>query len=404
MLDKAQSGERLAASETRELTRLAGAVDEIERSILDAEERAENADLSAAAAAGHGVPSIPSAEGRAFSRYLLEGIRSPELRESRAAGEGTNSAGGYLVPPGWWQRLQIALKAYGGIANDFELLETDTGQPMQWATNDPTGVIGSLIAENTQISDVDYVFGQGTMGAYMFTSGVQKVSFQLDQDSAFGIENFIQARVGEALGRSLAQYAISGTGSSQPLGVVAALGAASTSGSGGPISLTAATKVNLLGPGTGSSTTGTTQVTELVGNVISPATVLTLIASVDRAYRALGAKFYMNDKVLNNMRRIADGYGRPFYDTLQDDRNPTLQGYPVVVDNNLPDLTASTASGVVFGHVGSAMILRMVKGASIMRLDQRYADYLQVGYIGYQRLDIRSNDLRAAVVAVPAAT
>ena len=39
------------------------------------------------------------------------------------------SAGGYLVPPGWWQRLQVALKAYGGVANDFEQLETDTGQP-----------------------------------------------------------------------------------------------------------------------------------------------------------------------------------------------------------------------------------------------------------------------------------
>jgi hypothetical protein len=41
----------------------------------------------------------------------------------------------------------------------------------------------------------------------MLTSGVQKVSFQLDQDSAFDIGQFIAARVGQSLGRGIARAA-----------------------------------------------------------------------------------------------------------------------------------------------------------------------------------------------------
>ena len=42
------------------------------------------------------------------------------------------------------------------------------------------------------------------------------------------------------------------------------------------------------------------------------------------------------------------------------------------------------------------MVGRQVNGATMLRLTERYADYLQVGYLGYIRMDARSNDLRAA--------
>jgi HK97 family phage major capsid protein len=112
----------------------------------------------------------------------------------------------------------------------------------------------------------------------------------------------------------------------------------------------------------------------------------------------------MNDLTLQAMRNVVDGFGRPLYTEILDDLAPKLRGYPVIVDNNLASLTASTTAGPVFGHLPSAMVLRMVKGAGLLRLDQRYADFLQVGFIGYQRWDIRSNDLRAAVTVKAAAT
>lgn len=407
ILDKILRGERLSFAEKSALDKANTRAQEIDRELLEDEGRRVAGALADQEFAAHlNTPdfgaSPEGSEERAFSAYLRTGRTAPELR---AAGEATGSAGGFLVPPGWWQRLQVALKAYGGTGADFQPLPTDTGNPMQWATVDPTATVGTLIAENTGISDVDYTFGQGTLSAYMLTGGVQKVSFQLAQDSAFNTDQFVQARIAESLGRAQAAYAISGTGSSQPLGIIPALNTkgAVSGGSGGFLGLGTAQKVQTLSATPGTAGTDTT-VTELTGNLLAPSTVIAMIRSVDRAYRSLGAKWYMNDAQLAGMRLIVDGFGRPYYPTLQDDVNPTLMAYPVVVDNNIPNLTASTTGGPIFGHLPSAMVLRTVKGAGVLRLEERYADALQVGYIGYMRIDIRSNDTRAAVTVKPAAS
>lgn len=405
-LAKLNRGERLSFAERSGLNKASDRLIELDEAIHAAESaRAEGDSFYYPNAPEIGGSSFQDSESRAFTRYLRDGIRSPELR---AAGEGTNTAGGFLVPPGWWQRLQIALKAYGGIAGDFQPLETDTGQPMVWATNNPTSTVATLVSENTQLSNVDYVFGQGTMGAYMYSNGVQLVSLQLAQDSAFDIDSYVQNRVGEALGRALSAAAVSGTGASQPLGITTALnagGAVSGQNGGGFVQLTAATGVNVYGTtGTAPAGTNYVQTTELLSGALAPQTVAKVIGSVDPAYRKLGAKWYLNDLTLQAMRNVVDGFGRPLYTEILDDSKPMLRGYPVVVDNNLASLTASTTAGPVFGHLPSAMVLRMVRGANVLRLDQRYADFLQIGFIGYQRWDIRSNDLRAAVTVKSAAS
>jgi HK97 family phage major capsid protein len=399
LIAKLNRGARLTREER---SQLAATQDRIMALNLEISEFREARNGSAAAAPP--VPSFGSddsdAESRAFVKYLRTGEVSPELR---AAGESTGAGGGFLVPPGWWQRLQVAKKAFGGTASDFELVETESGNPMQWATVDPTAVFPSApIGENTQVADQDYVFGQGTMGAYMFTSGVQKVSFQLDRDSAFNMDSFIQARVNEALGRAEAAMAISGTGSSQPLGIITALNAATGLTSGGTLTLGTAQKVRTVSSTPATAGEDTTK-TELTGNVLAPSTVLSLIKAVDLAYYD-GAKFYLNNNVLQNMKGIVDAFGRPYYPNLRD-ASPTLEGFPVVIDQNIPNLTASTASGAIFGRLRDAMVIRRVTNeASILRLQERYADFLQVGYLGFERYDIRSNDLRAAVVAKPAGT
>ena len=44
-----------------------------------------------------------------------------------------------------------------------------------------------------------------------------------------------------------------------------------------------------------------------------------------------------------------------------------------------------------------SLLRREVKEIRVMRLVERFADFLQVGYLGYHRVDSRSNDLRGAV-------
>lgn len=403
LLEQLGRGERLSVEDRTASDQKLARLTELDAEIRQYEQmRALSAAEAPATPEDRSTDEAVERREKDFSAYLKRGIISPELR---AAGEATNSAGGFLVPPGWWQRLQVAMKAFGGTSNDYEPIETESGQPMQWATVDPTTTVGTLITENTGISDVDYVFGQGTLSAYMYTSGVQKVSFQLANDAAFDLDSFVSARSGESLGRALAAASISGTGSNQPLGIVTALGAKGSAGTAGGSIAGTGGFVTLATAGVIKNFAGTT--TELIANTINATTALSMIAAVDPAYRALGAKFYFNDNQLLGLRVQVDANGRPLMN-LQDGLTPgaptTLYGYPIQVDQNIPNLTASTAGGPIFGHLKSAMVKRTVNQSGLLRLTERYADVLQVGYIGYMRFDTRSNDLRAAVTVKPAAT
>jgi HK97 family phage major capsid protein len=365
-----------------------------------------------------------TAADEAFGRYLRSGIVSPELelrtdppgmsdgsQPGQVGGTG-GSGGGYTVAQGFWQNMQVALKAYGGISNDFRQIETPTGAVMPWATIDPTAVTASVVATEPASSgtplalDNPYSFGQGVLNAWLIASSPLLVSLPLFNDSAFDIEAFVADRFGEAIGRELASLALTGTGSSQPLGIVPALtakGAWSAGGSGGFYNLTAATSVKTFSAPTGA--------TELVGNVLSPATCLGMVAAIDPAYYQTEqgqCKWYMNQAQAMNQHGVIDSNGRPLLDFssgYEDGAVGRMLGFPVVVDNNIANLTASTVSGPVFGNLAHAMVQRTVQGGtSVLRLDQRWADYLSVGYLAYTRVDMRSNDLRSAIVAKPAAT
>jgi hypothetical protein len=79
------------------------------------------------------------------------------------------------------------MKAYGGISNDFRLIQTDSGQPMPWPTVDPTNVSGTLLTgENNQLALTQpYQFGQGMLNAWALACGPFLASLQLVEDSAF---------------------------------------------------------------------------------------------------------------------------------------------------------------------------------------------------------------------------
>ena len=149
--------------------------------------------------------------------------------------------------------------------------------------------------------------------------------------------------------------------------------------------------------------------TELAAGALAFDTVLKMITYVDPAYRDAGnCTWVMNDTTMQAMRSVASTTGFPLWQpeitvggTAPGDR---LYGYPVVIDQNVASLTASTTSGPIFGSLEHAMVLRQVNQAGILRLVERYADFLQVGFIGYERWDARSNDMRAVTQAHPAGT
>lgn len=358
--------------------------------------------------------SRESLHSRAFGRYLrhgMSGLTNDERRtmierrlETRATDDANAiytdagaSQAGFLVPQGFWHNLQIALKQYGGLLNVCRMVETSTGNPMPWPTTDPTNIIGNYVGnQGTQLGLQDYVFGQGLMHAWTITSNVALASLEAINDSAFDVEEFVRDRIAESIGRFVAQELHTGTGSNALLGVKTGLVARGVvaGAAGGVYQPVAAGTVFKLGSGTAQNklTSGTPGFDDVLG----------MIAKIDPAYRSAGrCRWVMDDNTLMKIRSITDNFGHPLWQpNIQLGGVDNVYGYPVLIDQNIGDIstTANTVGGLMFGDFTTAMVIRQVNQAGVMRLDERYADFLQVGFLGFVRMDARTNDLRAAVI------
>jgi HK97 family phage major capsid protein len=333
----------------------------------------------------------------AFKAYLRTGLVSPELR---AAGE-TTTAGGYLVAPEFHAQLAVQLQAYGALFRDFTRFETVHGSPM-FAPTANFATAGVVQAEDSgPVSANDRVYGQVAFPvAPTVASGMHQVSMQLYADSGLPVEDVISGYAAESIGRKLAALSVSGTGSGQPFGVIpiASAQGVATLGttSGGFIALSAAAAIEINGAAT----------TELLAGVPNSASLLKMVQAVDPAYYdpepdgTGGAKWYMNGAQYTALCSITDTTGQPI---IRPNGPRVLHGFPLVIANEIPSLVASTVGGVVFGNLSKGIYYRDA-GFEVKRLNQRYADSLQVGFLGWHRPDFQARDARAFATCKPAGT
>lgn len=311
------------------------------------------------------VKDTDEQEARIFHKWMLGGMEALEGDERKfmqarhapliqAAQSTTGSAGGFMIPQGFSDRLEIALKFYSGMLQNAEVIETDSGNVVPWPTVNDTAQKGALLAENATITAQDATFASINLNAFMYTSKLIAVSLQLMQDSAFSVENLIADIAGERLGRIWNEHFTTGVGTTQPNGVVTAA---------------ASGKVG---------TTGQT-LSVIYDDLVD------LVHSVDVAYRA-GAKFMMNDASIKVVRKLKDSTGLPLWQpSLQAGQPDVLLGYPVVVNNDMA-VMAANARSIIFGALNKYKI-RRVKGMGLVRLNERYADNLQVGFFAFGRVD-----------------
>jgi HK97 family phage major capsid protein len=94
----------------------------------------------------------------------------------------------------------------------------------------------------------------------------------------------------------------------------------------------------------------------------------------------------VHDQTRALLESTLDKYGRPlFVPNPQTGRLETLYGYPIYINNDLPTV-ALNAKSVLFGRLDKYTV-RKVRGLSVLRLVERFADYGQVGFIGFARYD-----------------
>lgn len=287
--------------------------------------------------------------------------------EDRAQSVGTPSAGGYLVPVIFQEELVKSLKAWGPMLDPgvTRMLTTATGAALTFPTMNDTANTGALIAENTQVSLAEIAFGTKTIDAFKYTSGVVLVSDELLQDSVLDVEAIIRDAMSERIGRIANTHLTTGDGSSKPNGIV-----------------TAATAVE-----------SSDDVTVTFDDMID------LEHSVDPAYRSdPSCKWMFNDSTLKALRKLKDLEGNYIWQPADVRAGAPAQilGYGYAINQAVASIGAS-AKPVVFGAFNK-YIVRNVKEFAIKRLVERYADYGQVGFIGFTRFDGELLDAAAVKV------
>lgn len=308
-----------------------------------------------------------------FRNYLVNGMNGmavEERQEFRDMGTGGGNAlqgtgAGYFVPVGFANTFEDALKYYGPMLEVATVMKTASGQPMPYPTENDTTNAGEQVGEGAQVTEGDVSISAVQFGAYKFSTKMVKVSLELLQDSAFDIEKWLADRFAIRMARIVNTKTTTGAGAgSQTINgiVTASVFGATAIGSSG----------NDGGAGTAANSIGSDDLIEVEH-------------SVDILYRR-DSKYMMHDSTLKFIKKIKDKYGRPLWLPGLATREPdTINGYGYAVNNDMATI-ATGQKTVLFGNMKKYLI-RQVKELSIMRLDERYADYGQVAFIGFARFD-----------------
>ncbi|HEV2612531.1 MAG TPA: phage major capsid protein [Noviherbaspirillum sp.] len=343
---------------------------------IDADKFFENAAPSGKSLSNDTIDAVA-----AVALYLRHGnnVTAEQAIAIRNAMSTTTPAeGGYTVPSEIAAMVVDAMKAFGGMREVSQIISTAGGNALNYPTSDGTSEVGEIVAENAAATGADITFGTVAVNPYKYSSKKIALPVELIQDSAIDVVAFVVNRLATRLARITNQHYTTGTGSSQPFGV---MGRASVGKTG---------------------TTGQTL-------TVTYDDLIDLIHSVNSAYRGRGARFMLRDTSVAVIRKLKDSAGRPIWnpgdnESISGGTPSTICGYPYTVNDDVAAMAANARS-IAFGDF-SQFVIRDVAGSTSLRRfdDSAFALNGQVGFCGWTRTGSNLLDTAAVKVYVNSAT
>jgi HK97 family phage major capsid protein len=265
--------------------------------------------------------------------------------------------------PGLAGYIDDALKAYGNVFQTSTLMQTFNGIQISVPTLNGTAQKATIVGEGSTISPADLTTGSVTFNAYKYASAVV-FSAELLQDSLINLEAYLAQQLAQRFYRGLNTHFVTGDGSSKPQGIT----------------------VGATDSGVTLSGTGATA-------AISADNLIDTIHAVDPLYRNQNAAWLMHDTTLAKVRKLKDSNGQylwvtggGFSNSLTQGNPDRLLGYPVYVNQDMPQLGTATNKVLVFGDL-SKYYIRQVLDVSLQRLDELYAMSGEIGLVAIARFD-----------------
>ena len=334
LLDHAASeGRDLSATEQETYDRINVDLDERTAVI----ERLQKDEAREQRAAEIRVPEVakPSNDSEVLRSLIAGEIRSAKFE--RRTMTTSNDAG--IVPEGFYDIMQEQLRYTGPFGNQevgYTILNTAGGEDIKvptqttFSTGSATAEAAAFVASNPDTSSL-------TLRAHKFGT-LLTVSRELLQDSGIDIVGFLGRQAGNAIGNIVNQKLAIGTGTVEPLGIVAASGSGITGGTA-------------------------------VSGAFTADNLIDLVHSVDSAYASNRAGFQMRRSTLSTLRKLKDGEGRFIYDPTAGTQALVL-GFPVF-ENPHVAAVGTSAKSVIFGSMPYYHV-RQVGGVEIARSDDAF--------------------------------
>jgi HK97 family phage major capsid protein len=413
LLDAADEAERtLTAEEEQEYDRIVAEADDLGRSILREEELRQrelslvNAELGIEDPDGGRSLNPRDAQGevrdqvnelqeryaRAFEsyvRYGREGMEADDWRtlrlgyvdmkgrtsfgdvefEQRDQAKGAGATGGYVVPAEF-QATLVEYLIQAGTARDIGTTQivTGAGEDLTLPKLTAHGA-ASWVGEAGAITATDETFGTVTLKAYKAVRLV-KTSVELLEDSAVDLETLLGRAIGQSIGALENAAYFVGDGSGKPTGMLAASGGV------------------------------TTYKTLASATAITADELIEAKFTLPIAYRR-NARWVIHDSAVLAISKLKDNDGQYIWRTgLQAGEPDVLLGHPVSIDPDLQAFGVASNKFGIFGDFGAYWIRDVgrvgprrtsstadVGAFAVRRLDERFADNLQVGFLAYHRTD-----------------
>lgn len=305
----------------------------------------------------------------AYFKNLLTGqglTREEAMRLAHSEGPvkaqtSTGGTGAYVIPEEFIRMLEVTMKSFSGMLQASYIHRSQRAGTMNWPTIDDTTQTGAWQDEprNSGLTPRAFTFGRVQYSAYTWADMAQLTwEFVQDEDVDF-VSRRLAELFGESAGRAINQALTDGDGSGKPTGIIAASGGAST----------------------GKTTSSASAITK--------SEIIDILHSVDPAYRTgPNVRWMLADSTLAYLRKLDFGttdttpLWQPSFQVGEPDR---ILGYPYIINQSFPSI-ATGAKVVVFGD-WSKYVVRQVQDFQMVRLNERFADQLSTGFLGWLRID-----------------
>ena len=299
---------------------------------------------------GMGMDQKTGRASDAYKAAMLTALRTNFRQVSDVLVEGTDSAGGYLVPTEFDSRLIEALEQENVLRSLGTVITTSGERKINVAATKPAA---SWVEECGELVFSDATFDQVILDAYKLSVAV-KVSEELLADNQYDLEGYLTRAFGQAIANAEEEAFLVGDGSSKPTGLLHPT-------KGGQIGIVTA------------------------GNSITADEVVDLIYKLKRPYRAKAA-FITSDSTLAAIRKLKDGTGQYIWQPALTAGEPDrLLGYPVYTSAYVPTIAAGQPV-MAFGDFSYYNIGD--RGTrSLAALHELYAGVGQVAFVAKERVD-----------------